>query len=224
MCWRGPWRPRRESRAAVASLDRDGALGARRAGHRAHSCSAATTAALASSAASGGGAFRSGCSTQARIASPLPRGTPAVGCAGRGPAGRTGPSSSSCGWPRQVTSTGWLLIPTADETALLLAQHHAELSTRYVVSTPAWDVFRWAYDKRLTHQLADDVDVARPRTCVLRDRAVAEAVAPALPAGAEASGQAAPGGSPGQGVASGRSGGAASCVRRGSAARGAGRV
>ena len=70
----------------------------------------------------------------------------------------------------------WLLIPTADETALLLAQHHAELSTRYVVSTPAWDVFRWAYDKRLTHQLADDVDVARPRTCVLRDRAAAEAV------------------------------------------------
>ena len=70
----------------------------------------------------------------------------------------------------------WLLVPTADETALLLARHHAELSTRFVVSTPAWDVFRWAYDKRLTHRLADEVGVDRPRTCVLADRDVAAAL------------------------------------------------
>ena len=59
---------------------------------------------------------------------------------------------------------GWVLFPTSDETAALLAKFHAPLSCRYRVSTPAWDVLRWAYDKRLTYRLAAQESVDYPST------------------------------------------------------------
>jgi len=46
----------------------------------------------------------------------------------------------------------------------LLAKFHAELSRRYRVSTPTWEVLRWAYDKRLTYQLAAQERVDHPAT------------------------------------------------------------
>src|SRR4029077_10150908 len=59
---------------------------------------------------------------------------------------------------------GWVLFPTSDETAALLAKFQAELSRRYRVSTPAWEVLRWAYDKRLTYRLAAQEKVDYPAT------------------------------------------------------------
>lgn len=59
---------------------------------------------------------------------------------------------------------GWALIPTGDETAALLARHHACLAEHFRVTTPAWETLRWAYDKRLTHQLALELDIAQPWT------------------------------------------------------------
>jgi predicted ATP-grasp superfamily ATP-dependent carboligase len=58
----------------------------------------------------------------------------------------------------------WVLFPTSDETAALLAKFHKGLSSRYRVSTPQWEVLRWAYDKRLTYQLAAQEQVAYPLT------------------------------------------------------------
>ena len=58
----------------------------------------------------------------------------------------------------------WVLLPTSDETAALLAKFHAALSLRFRVSTPTWDVLRWAYDKRLTYQLAAEQNIAFPVT------------------------------------------------------------
>ena len=58
----------------------------------------------------------------------------------------------------------WTLIPTSDETAALLSKFHAALSRRFRVSTPTWDVLRWAYDKRLTYRLAADQHVDYPWT------------------------------------------------------------
>jgi D-aspartate ligase len=58
----------------------------------------------------------------------------------------------------------WVLFPTSDETAALLAKYHAVLSQRFRVSTPTWDVLRWAYDKRLTYRLADEEKVDYPAT------------------------------------------------------------
>src|SRR5574340_605597 len=46
----------------------------------------------------------------------------------------------------------WVLFPTSDESAALLAKFHGVLSRWYRVSVPPWNVLRWAYDKRLTYR------------------------------------------------------------------------
>ena len=68
-----------------------------------------------------------------------------------------------------ASRSGWVLIPTADETAALAARHHEELSEFFTVAVPPWEVLKWAYDKRLTYLLADRVGVAQPRTVLPRD-------------------------------------------------------
>jgi predicted ATP-grasp superfamily ATP-dependent carboligase len=63
---------------------------------------------------------------------------------------------------RSQDLSGWALIPSSDATAAMVARHHAELSEHYTVTTPPWEVVRWAYDKRLTHELADRLGVPSP--------------------------------------------------------------
>ncbi|HEX5469789.1 MAG TPA: ATP-grasp domain-containing protein [Gaiellaceae bacterium] len=59
---------------------------------------------------------------------------------------------------------GWTIFPSGDETAALVARHHALLSQCFVLTTPPWAVFRWAYDKRLTYRLASSLELGAPRT------------------------------------------------------------
>ena len=59
---------------------------------------------------------------------------------------------------------GWALIPSADSTAAIIARRHEELAEHYTLTTPPWNVLRWAHDKRLTHELAARVGVACART------------------------------------------------------------
>jgi D-aspartate ligase len=59
---------------------------------------------------------------------------------------------------------GATVFPTRDETVALLAQHHDRLSERFVLVTPPWAVARWAYDKRLTYELAGRIGVDHPGT------------------------------------------------------------
>ncbi len=66
---------------------------------------------------------------------------------------------------------GWTLFPTADETAALVARHHAQLSHYFRLTTPPWQVLRWAYDKRLTYELAANLGIAVPWTRYPCDRA-----------------------------------------------------
>ena len=65
---------------------------------------------------------------------------------------------------------GWVLIPTGDEGAALVARHHSELAKRFRLTTPPWHILRWAYDKRLTYQLADKLQVSHPWTFYPRSR------------------------------------------------------
>src|SRR6266853_5850410 len=76
----------------------------------------------------------------------------------------------------------WVLFPTSDETAALLSKFHTALSRRFRVSTPPWDVLRWAYDKRLTYRLAAEVKVDYPSTVYPAKEADLEDVACAFPA------------------------------------------
>src|SRR5581483_7444294 len=68
---------------------------------------------------------------------------------------------------------GWALFPTTDEDAALLARSHEALSERFVVTTPPWDVLRWAYDKRLMHEVASELGIAAPWTAFGRPEAKA---------------------------------------------------
>ncbi|HEX2078345.1 MAG TPA: hypothetical protein VHG08_11570 [Longimicrobium sp.] len=59
---------------------------------------------------------------------------------------------------------GWVLYPTRDETVAAMAKARVRLSERYRVPVPEWEVTRWAWDKRNTHELAAQLDVPAPRT------------------------------------------------------------
>ena len=64
---------------------------------------------------------------------------------------------------------GWVLMPTDDHSAALVARRSAELARVFRFSTPGWDVLRWADDKRLTDRLGQEADVPVPRTVVPGD-------------------------------------------------------
>lgn len=76
----------------------------------------------------------------------------------------------------------WVLFPTSDESAALLSKFHALLSRRFRVSTPTWDVLRWAYDKRLSYQLAAEQQVDCPLTIYPSGEADLSLAAIAFPA------------------------------------------
>jgi predicted ATP-grasp superfamily ATP-dependent carboligase len=59
---------------------------------------------------------------------------------------------------------GWALIPSSDVSAAMVARRHDDLASHYMHTTPPWDVLRWAYDKRLTYELAERVGVPCPVT------------------------------------------------------------
>jgi len=59
---------------------------------------------------------------------------------------------------------GWVLFPTLDETVALIARHHDALTERYRLVTADWDTVRWAWDKRQTYRLAQDLGIPYPKT------------------------------------------------------------
>ena len=58
----------------------------------------------------------------------------------------------------------WVLFPTGDEGAAMVARHHKMLGEHFQLTTPPWDVLQWCYDKRLAYRLADKVGVGHPWT------------------------------------------------------------
>jgi D-aspartate ligase len=59
---------------------------------------------------------------------------------------------------------GWVLIPTHDEEAALIARHGDRLRELYRLTTPSWETLRAAYDKRCTHALAARLGLHQPWT------------------------------------------------------------
>jgi predicted ATP-grasp superfamily ATP-dependent carboligase len=58
--------------------------------------------------------------------------------------------------------SGSTLPATSDKVAAFFARQHPALSERFQLTTPPWEVFRWAYDKRLTYQLACSLGIQHP--------------------------------------------------------------
>jgi D-aspartate ligase len=59
---------------------------------------------------------------------------------------------------------GWVLYPTRDETVAALSRYRKELSAVFRVPTPDWNSVQWAWDKRNSYLLAQDLDIPVPVT------------------------------------------------------------
>jgi len=59
---------------------------------------------------------------------------------------------------------GWVVFPTREETVAALSRYRERLTPRFRIPTPAWEVVKWAWDKRNTYEIAAELGIATPRT------------------------------------------------------------
>lgn len=66
---------------------------------------------------------------------------------------------------------GWALFPGGDPEVRFVAEHHEALAELFRMTTPSWEVVRWAHNKRLTYERADELGIDYPHVYCLRSRA-----------------------------------------------------
>jgi predicted ATP-grasp superfamily ATP-dependent carboligase len=76
---------------------------------------------------------------------------------------------------------GWVLYPTRDEVVGALARNRSTLERRFRVGTDGWSSVRWAWDKRNTHRLAEELGIPAPKTWYVRDARELDTLHDALP-------------------------------------------
>jgi D-aspartate ligase len=59
---------------------------------------------------------------------------------------------------------GWVLYPTREELVAAISRHRLELTKLFRVPTPDWESVKWAWDKRNTYRLAQELDIPIPQT------------------------------------------------------------
>ncbi len=65
---------------------------------------------------------------------------------------------------KRLNLQGWVLYPTRDEQVAALSRNRSELSQVFRVPTPEWSSVKWAWDKRNTYKLAQELGIPTPRT------------------------------------------------------------
>jgi predicted ATP-grasp superfamily ATP-dependent carboligase len=65
---------------------------------------------------------------------------------------------------------GWTIFAGSDADLRFLAQNHSTLESWFKLTTPPWDITRFAYDKRWMHSLASSLGIDQPRTFFVRER------------------------------------------------------
>ena len=65
---------------------------------------------------------------------------------------------------RRLCLEGWVLFPTRDETVAAFSRYRSELAEWFLVPTPELSVVQWAWDKRNTYRLAQELGIPTPRT------------------------------------------------------------
>jgi D-aspartate ligase len=76
---------------------------------------------------------------------------------------------------------GWVLFPTRDETVAAFSRHRDRLAEHFRVTTPAWETVRWAWDKKNTYRLAEQLRIPVPRTWQVEGSLDVERLSPHLP-------------------------------------------
>lgn len=59
---------------------------------------------------------------------------------------------------------GWILFPTRDETVAACSRYRAELGEFFRVTTPEWNIVKWAWNKKNTYDLAAQLNIPCPQT------------------------------------------------------------
>ena len=59
---------------------------------------------------------------------------------------------------------GWVLFGTSDRDVKLIGSYHDRLAKHYRLTSSKWTEIAWAYDKKLTYQLASDLRLDHPWT------------------------------------------------------------
>ncbi len=59
---------------------------------------------------------------------------------------------------------GWVLYPTREELVAAFSRNRSQLSKLFRVPTPEWNSVQWAWDKRNTYRLANDLGIPTPAT------------------------------------------------------------
>ncbi len=60
--------------------------------------------------------------------------------------------------------TGWALFPDSDKSVALIGRNQQALGEYYKLTSPSWDVVEWAFDKKRTYQLAEELKIDYPKT------------------------------------------------------------
>jgi predicted ATP-grasp superfamily ATP-dependent carboligase len=81
----------------------------------------------------------------------------------------------------QLGLEGWVLYPTRDEVVAALSHGREELERFFRVPTPPWTAVSWAWDKRLTYELAEELGVAVPKTWRIQEPAELSSLEAHLP-------------------------------------------
>ena len=70
---------------------------------------------------------------------------------------------------RRLGLKGWVLYPTREETVVAFARYRSMLTEWFRVPTPEWETIQWAWDKRNTYRLANELGIPTPKTWYPRD-------------------------------------------------------
>lgn len=71
---------------------------------------------------------------------------------------------------------GWAIFPDSDKSVALLGRNQQALGECYKLTSPSWDVAQWAFDKKLTYQLAEELKIDYPKTFYPTSRADVEKI------------------------------------------------
>jgi predicted ATP-grasp superfamily ATP-dependent carboligase len=65
---------------------------------------------------------------------------------------------------RRFNLRDWVLFPTRDEHVAAFSRYREELAAFFRVTTGEWDSVEWAWDKKKTYELAEELGVPVPQT------------------------------------------------------------
>jgi D-aspartate ligase len=82
---------------------------------------------------------------------------------------------------KQHNLKGWAIFPDSDKSVGMIAHHYEALAKYYKLTSPTWDVVEWAFDKHLTYQLAEELNLAYPKTFYPHNRADVDALEGVFP-------------------------------------------